>query len=287
MRALVVDSLATGPMVREVPVPAPAPGQVRVRIRAAALHPVDGRIGDGLLDEPVSYDFPVVLGRDAAGVVDRIGAGVTGLAAGDEVLAHIPLGRILRHGTVADYAVFPSATVALKPSRLSFAHAAAIPLRASAALAATDAVAPRPGDTVLIVGGGHGVAAYAAQFVRARGATVRFAADPGALAQRDEFEQVDALIDLREFGGSSLADLLFGGRGRAVTLRPVSPAGELAVRAVSPTPSAAIVASLARDVAAGVLRTQPTELISLDDAETAVTDFARRDGSVTPVVMLG
>ncbi len=75
-------------LLAEVTEPHAGPGQVRVRIVAAAVNPIDFRIRRGWVQEmmgPVS--FPAVPGMEAAGIVDELGEGVTGVSVGDEVMA--------------------------------------------------------------------------------------------------------------------------------------------------------------------------------------------------------
>ena len=71
--------------VAEVDPPRPGPGQVRIAVRAAGVNPVDWKIRAGLLQQMMPLPLPAGSGQDAAGVVDRIGPGVTGVAVGDAV----------------------------------------------------------------------------------------------------------------------------------------------------------------------------------------------------------
>jgi NADPH:quinone reductase-like Zn-dependent oxidoreductase len=118
------------------------------------------------------YEFPVVIGRDAAGVVDAVGDGVDHVAVGDEVIGHVLLRGAIHEGTIAEYAVLPADGVIRKPESLDFSAAAALPLAAAAALAAVDAVELESGMTVLITGDSGGVGSYAIQLAAMRGATV-------------------------------------------------------------------------------------------------------------------
>lgn len=86
MRAFTLDSFDTPPGLREdLPTPGIANDQLLVRVQASSVNPVDAFIAAGALKGMAEYEFPVVLGRDYAGVVERVGAAVTGYAAGDEV----------------------------------------------------------------------------------------------------------------------------------------------------------------------------------------------------------
>ena len=125
-----------------------------------------------MLAEMMPHEYPVVLGRDAAGVVEAVGAGVDHVAVGDEVIGHVLLAPPIQAGTLAEYALLPAAAVAAKPAGLDFVTAAALPLAGAAAVAAVDAIDPRPGQTVLVNGASGGVGSYAIQLLAARGVTV-------------------------------------------------------------------------------------------------------------------
>lgn len=107
-----------------VPVPHPTPekNEVCIRTKAIALNPVDWkRHLLGLLVD----SWPVVLGMDAAGIIESVGDGVDGLKVGDEVFCLV--GRNNRMGAFQEVIVAPSFMVAKKPKYLSFEDAASIP----------------------------------------------------------------------------------------------------------------------------------------------------------------
>jgi NADPH2:quinone reductase len=90
MRALVMTAFDAPPTLRDdLPDPAPGDDEVLVRVRASSANPVDNAIAAGMLNGVVDHEFPVVLGRDYAGVVERVGAGVTRFAPGDAVFGFI------------------------------------------------------------------------------------------------------------------------------------------------------------------------------------------------------
>src|SRR5262249_51492514 len=151
----------SAPAVHDLPTPEPGPGQVRVRVNAASLNGIDAAIGTGMAKTWAEYLFPVVIGRDAAGVVDEVGAEVEHLSVGDEVLGHILFTPTFHDGTLAEHALLPADAVIPKPSSLAFAEAAALPLAGAAALAAVDAAELMQGQSVLIAGAGGGVGSFA------------------------------------------------------------------------------------------------------------------------------
>lgn len=166
------------------PDPVAGPGEVVVALRAAALNRRDVYLRKGVAPSPL----PVIPGSDGAGVVHAIGAGVSGLSEGDEVVILPSLGwgggedapapgfRILGgpdDGTYAELIRMPAENVFPKPARLSFEEAAALPLAGLTAFRALVSRAGiRTGETVLILGIGGGVATIALHIARAAGCRV-------------------------------------------------------------------------------------------------------------------
>jgi NADPH:quinone reductase-like Zn-dependent oxidoreductase len=198
MRALHVPAAGEQPQLSELPVPEAADGTVLVRVKAAGLNALDNALAAGMMAQLLPHEYPLVLGRDAAGVVEAVGAGVEHVAVGDEVVGHVLLAPPVKAGTIAEYAVLPAAAVAAKPAGLDFVTAAALPLAGAAATAAVDAVDPQPGQTVLVVGASGGVGSYAVQLLAKRGATVV------ATGTADDAERLTGL------GASSVVDYTAG-----------------------------------------------------------------------------
>jgi NADPH:quinone reductase-like Zn-dependent oxidoreductase len=163
MKALVLTDFETAPVIADLERPEPDAGQIRIRVKAAGLNRMDAAISSGMVKGMAEYQFPVVLGRDAAGIVDAVGAGVDHVSVGDEVIGHIFFGPTLRDGTLAEYALLPADGVVAKPASLDFTQAAAVPLACTAALAAVEAAAVQQGQRVLIAGAGGGVGSFAVQ----------------------------------------------------------------------------------------------------------------------------
>jgi NADPH2:quinone reductase len=171
MRAIRVTAFG-GPEVltlAEVPDPLPGPGQIRVRIQAAGVNPVETYIRTG------TYAFkpalPYTPGSDGAGVVDAVGAGVTGLIPGDRVYLAGPMNAST--GTYAELVVNDARNVHTLPPALSFAQGAAVGVPCSTAWRALFQKAGAvTGETVLIHGGSGSVGTAAIQLARAAGLTV-------------------------------------------------------------------------------------------------------------------
>ncbi|NMO51730.1 NADP-dependent oxidoreductase [Actinoplanes sp. TBRC 11911] len=172
MRALHVPAAGQAPQLAELPIPEVTDGQVLIRVKAAGLNPLDNGVAAGALTGMLPHEYPLILGRDAAGVVEAVGAGVEHVQPGDEVIGHVLLAPPIRQGTLAEFALLPAEAVALKPAGLSFAAAAALPLAGAAAVATIDAVDAQPGQVVLVNGATGGVGSFAVQLLAARGVTV-------------------------------------------------------------------------------------------------------------------
>ena len=172
MRAFSLDGSDTPPALRDLPAPVPADGEVLVRVQASSVNPVDNAIAAGMLNGMFEHDFPVVLGRDFAGVVEEAGPGAT-LAAGADVFGFVlHADPAVGKGTWAELITVPEARVASRPAGVELAAAGATPLAGITALYAVDALGLQPEESVLIVGATGGVGSLAAQLASLAGAEV-------------------------------------------------------------------------------------------------------------------
>jgi NADPH:quinone reductase-like Zn-dependent oxidoreductase len=151
----------------DLPRPAPGPGQLLVAVHAAGVNPADWKRRNGMMAPGAApEEFPVVFGREAAGVVEATGEGVRGFAVGDAVFGNPDT------GSFAQYTLLPAAIAAHKPAALSFTDAATLPVAAATAYDGIRQLALPPGATLLITGVGGGVGVAAAQIARHEGLTV-------------------------------------------------------------------------------------------------------------------
>ena len=127
--------------VRDVPVPEPGPGQVLIRVRAAGINPGEAKVREGEFRERWPATFPSGQGSDFAGVVDKLGPGVTAVETGEEVL-----GWVDTRSSQAEYTVAEAANLARKPAGLPWEIAGAIPVAGATAWAMVRAVDLKPGD---------------------------------------------------------------------------------------------------------------------------------------------
>lgn len=171
MRAAILDSYGSPFRVTEVPSPEPREGEVLVRIHASGVNPLDTKIQSGAAAH-ARTTLPAILGLDLAGVVERVGPGVSRFRAGDEVygvtggVGGIP-------GSLAEFAAVDAALLAHKPKAFSMREAAATPL---VFITAWEGLVDRAhlgaNQKVLVHGGAGGVGHMAIQIAKARGAQV-------------------------------------------------------------------------------------------------------------------
>jgi NADPH:quinone reductase-like Zn-dependent oxidoreductase len=165
MRALQFSTYG-GPEVlewAEAPEPHPGPGQIRIAVRAASVNPIDWKRFSGMLSGGEPMAGPGYLGVDAAGVVDEVGEGVTGVSVGDEVF-----GR--GQHTQAEDAVL-DAWAAKAPS-VDWAVAAAAGVAGETSERGLRLLGVTAATTLFVDGGAGGVGAVAVQMALARGAKV-------------------------------------------------------------------------------------------------------------------
>lgn len=230
----------------DVPDPVPGPGQVLVALRAAALNRRDVYVRKGIAPSPL----PVVLGSDGAGVVRALGPGVSGVGEGDEVIVNPALGwgggedapqpgfRILGgpdDGTYAELLAIPAENVAPKPSGLSWEEAAALPLAGLTAYRSLVSRARiRPGETVLIIGIGGGVATVALRMARAAGCRVLVTSSSSEKIARASELGADGGVLYTQEGWIDALRELTGGRGVDVVLDSVGSTWGQSIACVRP-----------------------------------------------------
>jgi NADPH2:quinone reductase len=181
MRAVAITAFEAAPAPHELPAPTPGATELLVRVRASSVNPVDNAIAAGMLKQMgVEYEFPVIIGRDYAGVVEQIGDEVSGYAVGDEVFGFVLHANPTAHdGSWAELITVPQdISIAKAPDGVDVAAAGAAPLAGIAAMAAVDALELSKGDTVLIVGATGGVGSLAVQLAAHAAATVVASALP-------------------------------------------------------------------------------------------------------------
>jgi NADPH:quinone reductase-like Zn-dependent oxidoreductase len=159
--------------VVDVPQPVPGPGQVLVRVKAAGINPGEAKIREGLMHARWPATFPSGQGSDLAGTVTQTGPGVTGFAAGDEVI-----GYTNDRASQAEYVLVEGAHLIPRPAGVPWEAAGSLFVAGVTAWAAVRAVALTSGDTVVVSGAAGGVGSTSVQLARRAGATVIGLASP-------------------------------------------------------------------------------------------------------------
>jgi NADPH:quinone reductase-like Zn-dependent oxidoreductase len=236
MKAIVQDVYGDSDVLglQDIPKPVPGNGEVLVKVRAAGVdqgvwHLMTGRpylvrlFGFGLMKPKVP-----VRGREVAGVVESVGAGVTRFQPGDEVFGTC-------EGSFAEYVCAKETLLARKPANLAFEETAAAPISAVTALQAVrDAGQVTAGQKVLVIGAGGGVGSFAVQIAKDLGAEVTGVCSTGKVDlvrtlgadhvvdyTRDDFARAGALYDV-------IIDTA-GNRPLSVLKRALAPQGTLVI----------------------------------------------------------
>lgn len=194
---------------RLVPVPEPEAGEVSIRVKAASINPVDIKVRQGEMKIVTGRRMPKGMGCDAAGVVERVGPGVTELKPGDAVFGYIGFKTA---NSFSEVAVAKAELVVKKPEGLAFEDAACLPQAGVAALQALkDKARLQAGQQVLVVGCTGGVGQFVVMVAKALGASVTGLCRSGqeADARKLGCDHVIHTLDQARTGASSGYDVLF------------------------------------------------------------------------------
>jgi NADPH:quinone reductase-like Zn-dependent oxidoreductase len=202
MRALQFTEYGGPDVVKwaDAPDPHAGPGQIRIAVRAASVNPIDWKAFSGVMSGGQPMVGTGYLGRDAAGVVDEVGEGVTGVSVGDDVFG-------LGSHTLAEYAVLDS--WAAKPASIDWAVAAAAGVAGETAERGLRLLHVKAGDTLFVDGGAGGVGAVAVQMGVARGARVIASAGD---ANQDYLREIAAIPVRYGQGGADRVRAAAGGQ---------------------------------------------------------------------------
>jgi NADPH:quinone reductase len=296
MKAIALTAPDAPPAPSELPAPTPGPNEVLVRVHASSINPADNGIAAGMLKQMgIEYEYPVILGRDYAGVIEQVGPQVTRYAVDDEVFGFLLHANPTVHdGSWAELIAVPEDMfIAKAPEDVDVTVAGAGPLAGIAAMTAIDALELSDGDTVLIVGATGGVGSLAVQLATRAGATVvapSLAEDEAylhelgvsellprdgelaAAARKQHPDGFDAVLDLVNYAPDVPASLVKEG-GRVAS--PTGAAGEGPGRTMvmaAPTPEN--LERLARLLADGTVRVHIQGTYELAQAPEALTALA-------------
>jgi zinc-binding alcohol dehydrogenase family protein len=193
----------------ELPDPIPGPRDLLVRVKAISVNPIDTKVR---APKDKLETRPKVLGWDAAGVVEQVGETVRRFRPGDEVYY---AGSITRPGCNSELHLVDERIVGGKPTRLSFAEAAALPLTTITAWEALferlgiDVQGEQAGQSLLLIGGGGGVGSIGIQLANLAGLTVIATASRPETRALVEKLGADHVLDHRQPLSTGLRQLGF------------------------------------------------------------------------------
>ena len=227
----------------ETGTPEPSAGEVLVRLKAAAVNHLDIWMRLGSVFAPM----PIVPGCEGAGIIERLGPGVTGYQKGDEVVVtpwifpdrpyadppnlSVRIFGVARDGCYAEYVAAPAHALLRKPAKLGFEEAASVPLTTTTVyrMAITRGNL-QPGETVLVVGATGGIGVAAIQLAHALGARVFATTRDTRKGTRLYDLGADAVIDsgsdfsaeIRRLTGDRGVDLVLETVGKATWVRSIA-----------------------------------------------------------------
>lgn len=234
MRAIHINAFGAAEELRPVELaePVPGPGQVLIRVVAASVNRADVLLRSGSYH--ILPDLPVVPGSEGAGIVERVGSGVTELASGDRVVAWGG------SGLYAEFALVDGSRTMQVPEAVPLRTAAALPLTwLTARYCLRELGRVSPGETVLVHAAASAVGAAAVQTALADGASVIaiVGADDKATFVRGlgaehvvDRKRTDVVAAVLESTGGRGADVVFdlvGGDAFATSLRSVAAGGRV------------------------------------------------------------
>lgn len=209
MKSIIVHEYGAPEVMKleDVPTPVPGDGQVLVRVEAAGVNPVDTYLRSG--NHAHAPKLPYTPGKDAAGVVEKIGDGVTKLGPGDRVYT---AGSI--SGTYAEFSLCEEKHLGRLPENVSFEEGAGIwTPYATAYRALFQKAGAKAGETVFVHGASGGVGIAAIQWAKNAGLTVIGSASSAEGKKLAADEGADTVVDHTDDEHLREVLELTGGRG--------------------------------------------------------------------------
>jgi NADPH:quinone reductase-like Zn-dependent oxidoreductase len=287
----------------DVPTPTIARDEILVRIESTTVNHVDIVKASGAARQILPIDLPWIPGHEFSGLAEQIGADVAGYAVGDAVFG------VSGIGAYAEYLAIKPATIARKPSNLSFEEAASVPVACETAWQGLFTRGQlKKGQTILIHGGAGAVGAYAVQLASHTGATVIATASSDDEAylksigasqvidyQTVQFEKVlrekvDVVFDLVGGDTQQRSFLVLKEGGHLVSaVQPVSQAETAKYRVSGEmmrlAPSADELGKIARLLEDGAIRPDVASVYALQDVSQAWKDMAGKRRSHGKIVL--
>ena len=158
MKAAVLNKKNEDLEIKEVPMPEIDEDDVLVKVKYAGVNPLDNMIVREEVKLITPYKYPLVMGNEFSGIVEKTGSSVTDFTEGDRVYARMPLNKI---GAFAEYVAINKYAIAKIPDYLKFDEAACVPLTALTAIQAFELMNPSKGERIFISGGTGSLGAMA------------------------------------------------------------------------------------------------------------------------------
>jgi NADPH:quinone reductase-like Zn-dependent oxidoreductase len=301
MKAVVLHEYG-GPnklIYEDVPDPVAGEGEVLVRVTATSVNPIDYKLRSGAAKDRFPLELPTILGRDISGIVREVGKGVSGFKPGDKVMA-------LGNKAYAELAVVAAKDLAFVPENLDLVKAAALPLvTLTGEQLMTRGAKIQAGQTVLVTGALGSVGRSAVWTAKKAGAKViagvrksqvKEAAslgtdqvlaidDEGALAKLGFIDAVADIVD-GETAQKLLGKVKQGGIFASVLGPPANARMHPTVKieAIQSTPDAAMLRTMAEDVAAGRLVIPIDRMLPL--AQAGEAHAAAEKGGIGKILLL-
>lgn len=307
MKAAIVRAYGGKVEIADIAQPVLLADSLMIEVHATSVNPVDNLIRAGYLKAMLPLQLPYTVGNDVSGVVTAVGIDTSGFKPGDAVFAR-PQG--MQSGTFAEFVAVKAVDVAHKPTNLSHAQAASLPL---VALTAWQALISKGhlqnGQKVLIHGGSGGVGSIAIELAKHLGATVATTTSTENLAMVRALG-ADTVIDYKTQQFEDLLhdyDLVFDTLGGAIRERSygVLKKGGLLVSIIAPAdtsgtaeklgvksevffmwPSGEQLAQIGKLAELGIIKPLIDKTFSLDDAQLALdySQLGRAKGKIVVAV---
>ena len=180
MKAAQITQYSKNIMVKinEIPIPEIGDNEVLVKVKVAAVNPLEMLIMTGSVKLIQDYEFPLTLGNELTGVIEKSGKNVKGFKVGDAIYSRLPLTKI---GAFAEYAAIDANAIGHLPANLDFVTGAAAALTGLTAYQALhEELDAKAGETVFIPGGSGSFGQMAIPIAKAMGLKVIVSGNPQA-----------------------------------------------------------------------------------------------------------
>lgn len=189
----------------DIDVPSFSEKEILIKVKAVSINGLDWKIRDGQMKMMTGSKFPRGTGIDFSGTVEDSGAAQVRYKVGDEVFGILD---VFKGAALAEYIVVKEENITLKPSRITFEQAAALPVVGLAALQIFNKLVKiSPNSKILINGASGGIGMIAIQIAKSRGAFVTaVTSDNGMSVAREwgsdrviSYKKADVLKDTERY----------------------------------------------------------------------------------------